>query len=133
MQRRVHNPRSRTVADRAGARRRANARKQISDELAEIGESIAAEQEHQSYVEALAIADEKRGAAHADREIKRGVRNEADVALVKAREALRGAEIALRDAMKRARRAGARAGSVAPHRGQTSNRSRSSTLTSRDS
>ncbi|WP_156862997.1 chromosome segregation protein SMC [Casimicrobium huifangae] len=100
VQRRVHNlevERLQIEQARAQATERT---KQISDELAEIGESIAAEQEHvQSHVEALAIADEKRGAAHADREIKRGVRNEADVALVKAREALRGAEIALRDAM----------------------------------
>jgi chromosome segregation protein len=73
---------------------------QISAELAEIAELIAAETEHvQSHVEALAIAYEKRGAAHAEREVKRGIRNEADVALVKAREALRAAEITLRDAM----------------------------------
>ena len=100
VQRRVHNlevERLQIEQARAQATERT---KQISDELAEIGESIAAEQEHvQSHIEALAIADEKRGAAHADREIRRGVRNEADVALVKAREALRGAEIALRDAM----------------------------------
>lgn len=100
VQRRVHNlevERLQIEQARAQATERT---KQISDELAEIGESIAAEQEHvQSHVEALAIADEKRGAAHGDREVRRGVRNEADVALVKAREALRGAEIALRDAM----------------------------------
>ncbi len=73
---------------------------QISAELAEIAELVAAETEHvQSHIEALAISDEKRTAAHAEREVKRGLRNETDVALVKAREALRAAEIALRDAM----------------------------------
>ncbi len=73
---------------------------QISNELAEIAELVAAETENvQAHVEAIAIADEKRVAAHGEREVKRGVRNEADVALVKAREALRAAEITLRDAM----------------------------------
>ncbi|WP_395705933.1 chromosome segregation protein SMC [Casimicrobium huifangae] len=100
VQRRVHNLEVERLQIEQARAQASERTKQISDELAEIGESIAAEQEHvQSHVEALAIADEKRGAAHADREIKRGVRNEADVALVKAREALRGAEIALRDAM----------------------------------
>ena len=73
---------------------------QIGSELAEIAEHVAAETEHvQSHIEALAMSAEKRTASHADREIKRGLRNEADVALVKAREALRAAEITLRDAM----------------------------------
>ncbi len=73
---------------------------QISNELAEIAELVAAETENaQSHVEAIAIADEKRTAAQGEREVKRGIRNEADVALVKAREALRAAEITLRDAM----------------------------------
>ncbi len=73
---------------------------QITNELAEIAELVAAETEHvQTHIEAIAIADEKRTSAHGEREVKRGVRNEADVALVKAREALRAAEITLRDAM----------------------------------
>ncbi len=73
---------------------------QISNELAEIAELVAAETEHvKTHIEAIAIAVEKRSSAHGEREVKRGVRNEADVALVKAREALRAAEITLRDAM----------------------------------
>jgi len=73
---------------------------QISNELAEIAELVAVETENvQTHIEAIAIADEKRTAAHGEREVKRGVRNEADVTLVKAREALRAAEITLRDAM----------------------------------
>ena len=73
---------------------------QISGELAEIAEHVAAETEQvQSHIEALEMSAEKRTAAHADREVKRGMRNEADVTLVKAREALRAAEITLRDAM----------------------------------
>ena len=73
---------------------------QISHELAEMAELVAAETEHvQTHIEAIAIADEKRVAAQGEREVKRGIRNEADVALVKAREALRAAEITLRDAM----------------------------------
>jgi len=73
---------------------------QISNELAEIAELVAVETENvQTHIEAIAIADEKRIAAHGEREVKRGVRNEADVTLVKAREALRAAEITLRDAM----------------------------------
>ena len=73
---------------------------QISAELAEIAELVAVETEHvQTHVEALATNEQKRSAAHAEREVRRGARNEADVALVKAREALRAAEITLRDAM----------------------------------
>ena len=73
---------------------------QIGNELAEIAEHIAAETGHvQTHIEALAICVDKRAAAQAEREAKRGARNEADVALVKAREALRASEITLRDAM----------------------------------
>ena len=73
---------------------------QIGNELAEIAEHVAAETEQvQSHVEALEMSVEKRTDAHAAREVKRGMRNEADVTLVKAREALRAAEITLRDAM----------------------------------
>ena len=73
---------------------------QISIELAEIAELVAAETGHvQSHVEALELSVEKRHAGHVERQVKSGLRNEADVALVKAREALRAAEITLRDAM----------------------------------
>jgi len=100
VQRRVHSlevERMQIEQARAQATERTQ---QISAELAEIAEHVAAETETvQSHVETLALIDEKRSAAHGDREIKRGLRNEADVALVKAREALRAAEIALRDAM----------------------------------
>ena len=100
VQRRVHNlevERMQIEQARAQASERTQ---QISAELGEIGESIAAEHEHvQAHIEALAISEEKRSAAHAEREVRRGARNECDVALVKAREVLRGAEIALRDAM----------------------------------
>ena len=73
---------------------------QISNELAEIAEQVAVETEHvQSHIEALEVSAEKRTDAYADREVKRGARNEADVTMVKAREALRSAEITLRDAM----------------------------------
>ena len=73
---------------------------QISNELAEIAELVAAETENvQTHIEAIALAHEKRVAAQGEREVKRGIRNETDVALVKAREALRAAEISLRDAM----------------------------------
>ncbi len=100
VQRRVHSLEVERLQIEQARAQASERTRQIGDELAEIDESIAAENEHvQSHVEALAICDDKRGAAHADREVKRGVRNEADVALVKAREALRGAEIALRDAM----------------------------------
>ncbi|TAG70632.1 MAG: hypothetical protein EAZ24_13680 [Burkholderiales bacterium] len=53
----------------------------------------------QEQIEAHALIEGKKQDAHSEREIKRGVRNEADVALVKAREALRAAEISLRDLM----------------------------------
>ena len=100
VQRRVHNlevERLQIEQARAQATERT---RQIVDELAEIDELVGAENEHvQAHIEAIAVCDEKRAAAHADREVKRGVRNEADVALVKAREGLRAAEIALRDAM----------------------------------
>ena len=73
---------------------------QISNELAEIAEQVAVETEHvQSHIEALEVSAEKRTDAYADREVKRGMRNQADVTMVKAREALRAAEITLRDAM----------------------------------
>ncbi|MBL8311245.1 MAG: chromosome segregation protein SMC [Burkholderiales bacterium] len=100
VQRRVHNLEVERLQIEQARAQASERTKQISAELAEIEESIAAEHEHvQSHVEALAISEERRGAAHGDREVRRGIRNEADVALVKAREALRGAEIALRDAM----------------------------------
>lgn len=100
VQRRVHSlevERLQIEQARAQATERTQ---QISAELAEIAELVAAETETvQTHVETLAVIDEKRAAAQGDREIKRGLRNEADVALVKAREALRAAEITLRDAM----------------------------------
>ena len=100
VQRRVHSlevERLQLEQARAQATERTQ---QITNELAEIAELVAAETEHvQTHIEAIAIADEKRTAAHGEREVKRGVRNEADVTLVKAREALRAAEITLRDAM----------------------------------
>lgn len=100
VQRRVHSLEVERLQIEQARAKASERTQQISAELAEIAELAAVEAENvQSHVEALAISEEKRTSAHADREIKRGIRNEADVALVKAREALRAAEITLRDAM----------------------------------
>ena len=83
------------------ARSQANERvRQISNEMEEITALIAVENEQiQDHLELLAIVDGRREEAHAVREVKRGLKNEADVAMIKAREALRAAENAVRDAM----------------------------------
>ncbi|MGL5002267.1 MAG: hypothetical protein ACRDAM_04945, partial [Casimicrobium sp.] len=73
---------------------------QIDAEIAEINASKEADLGIvQEQVEAHALIEGKKHDAHSEREVKRGIRNEADVALVKAREALRMAEITLRDQM----------------------------------
>ncbi|TAG02679.1 MAG: chromosome segregation protein SMC [Betaproteobacteria bacterium] len=100
VQRRVHAlevERLQIEQARAQASERA---KQITAERDEIIASVAAERENvQSHLERLTEFEGKKADAHAERETKRGLRNEADVALVKARELLRVVEIALRDLM----------------------------------
>jgi chromosome segregation protein len=100
VQRRVHAlavERLQIEQARAQASERA---KQITAEKDEIAASIATERENvQAFIERLSEFESKKVDAHAERETKRGLRNEADVALVKAREALRVAEISLRDLM----------------------------------
>ncbi len=83
------------------ARARAQERTvQIEAELAEIAAHMQTEKEHASaQLEALAELEARRNEALTEREHRRGKRSEADVALVKSREALRAAENALRDAM----------------------------------
>ncbi len=73
---------------------------QIDAEILEINASKEADLAIvQEQIESQALIEGKKHDAHSEREIKRGIRNEADVALVKAREALRAAEITLRDMM----------------------------------
>ncbi|MFN3630974.1 MAG: chromosome segregation protein SMC, partial [Casimicrobiaceae bacterium] len=83
------------------ARSKADERtRQISAELAELDEQAQAEREQiEQLVAHLGEEEARRSEALAERETGRGVRNAADVALVKARETLRAAENALRDAM----------------------------------
>jgi chromosome segregation protein len=83
------------------ARSQASARqKQLMQEKEEAVAAAANEREHaQGYVEQLSALEGKKTDAHGEREMKRGLRNETDVALVKARELLRVAEITLRDLM----------------------------------
>jgi chromosome segregation protein len=83
------------------ARSQASARsKQLTHEKEEAAAAAANEREHaQGYVEQLSSLEGKKTDAHGEREMKRGLRNETDVALVKARELLRVAEITLRDLM----------------------------------
>ncbi len=83
------------------ARSKADERtRQIAAELAELDEQAQAERAQiEQLVASLGEDEARRAEALAEREAGRGVRNEADVALVKARETLRAAENALRDAM----------------------------------
>jgi chromosome segregation protein len=83
------------------ARSQASARsKQLIQEKEEAAAAAANEREHaQGYVEQLSALEGQKTDAHGTREMKRGLRNETDVALVKARELLRVAEITLRDLM----------------------------------
>jgi chromosome segregation protein len=100
IQRRVHDltvERMQLEQSRKAATVRAQ---QIDAEIAEITAQKEADLAIvQEQIEASALIEGKKHDAHAEREIKRGLRNEADVALVKAREALRAAEITVRDMM----------------------------------
>ncbi len=100
IQRRVHDltvERMQLEQSRKAATARAQA---IDAEVADIQSNKEADLAIvQEQIEAHALIEGKKHDAHADREVKRGVRNEADVALVKAREALRMAEITVRDMM----------------------------------
>jgi chromosome segregation protein len=100
IQRRVHDltvERMQLEQSRKAATARAQA---IDAEIADIQSHKEADLAIvQEQIEANAIVEGKKHDAHADREVKRGMRNEADVVLVKAREALRIAEITVRDMM----------------------------------
>jgi chromosome segregation protein len=100
IQRRVHDltvERMQLEQSRKAATVRAQ---QIDAEVAEITAQKEADLAIvQEQIEANAIIEGKKHDSQAEREIKRGLRNEADVALVKAREALRAAEITVRDMM----------------------------------
>jgi chromosome segregation protein len=100
IQRRVHDltvERMQLEQSRKAAVARAQA---IDAEIADINSHKEADLGIvQEQVEANAIIEGKKHDLHADREVKRGTRNEADVVLVKAREALRAAEITVRDMM----------------------------------
>jgi chromosome segregation protein len=100
IQRRVHDltvERMQLEQSRKAALARAQA---IDAEIADINiqkeTDLAIVQEQ---IEGQAVVEGKKHDLHADREVKRGMRNEADVVLVKAREALRAAEITVRDMM----------------------------------
>lgn len=100
IQRRVHDltvERMQLEQSRKAATARAQA---IDAEIADINAQKEADLAVvQEQIEANAVIEGRKHDAHAEREVKRGVRNEADVFLVKAREALRAAEITVRDMM----------------------------------
>ena len=100
VQRRVHALEVERLQIEQARAQASNRAKQLTHEKEEAAAAAAAEREHvQGYVEQLTTLEGQKTDAHAERETKRGFRNETDVALVKARELLRVAEITLRDLM----------------------------------
>ncbi|MEP7084141.1 MAG: chromosome segregation protein SMC, partial [Betaproteobacteria bacterium] len=98
-QRRAHDLELELMQLRQAAETAQKRLQQIEAELAEIGQAHAQERSTQTALETTkADLQERRRALLSQREIRRGERNDADVRLVKGREALRAAERATQEA-----------------------------------